>query len=386
MSLVILLKRKVVTKHFHSSNVFQAYSECAGERIIMGDQTSGEDIDGDEVMDTVIPCMDEVSPYDSSFPIKFLLNGLKSRTEQADRAVKAIYRTVAREASTLAQTGQALKKGCRYVLDVTDNTMEAIESGKIKLTTEKSGQMFAQIRESSGHYGSKLPIKREEFFRGIDTVQMANTMQMKALHNLVEGLIEQIEEIDHNVKDVLQGQQNDRIGLYYSGMMLFLEAQGVNDKEMKRALIIQSLRGLSEATFQLTLMLQSDVEYLVNRKYQFSKGKKVELIEERMQSIHQSFAFIHQATMLRAGIYCEQGEVVAMSTVFAEYARFIDETIAKNAGLLAQCDTSDSGTESGIWKTRANLKLDVADFIKQIKLPEKTFYLGVEMEEEAWQG
>ena len=85
--------------------------------------------------------------------------------------------------------------------------------------------------------------------------------------------------------------------------------------------------------------------------------------------------------MLRAGIYCDQGELAAMSTVLSEYSYFIEGTVSKNAGLLAQCDINDSGTDAGIWKSRANLKLDVAEFSKQIKSPQKTLYLGVSAEE-----
>lgn len=81
----------------------------------------------------------EVSPYDASYPIMLLSNSLKSRLIQADTAVKAIYRAVAKEAPVLAQAEQALKKGYRYVVDATESTLEAIDSGKIRLTTEKSG-------------------------------------------------------------------------------------------------------------------------------------------------------------------------------------------------------------------------------------------------------
>lgn len=55
-----------------------------------------------------------------------------------------------------------------------------------------------------------------------------------------------------------------------------------------------------------------------------------------------------------------------MSTVLNEYSYFIDSTIAKNAGILAQCDRTDAGTDKGVWKTRAKLKLDVSEFNKQL--------------------
>lgn len=241
--------------------------------------------------------------------------------------------------------------------------------------------MFAQIREANGHYGSKLPINRQDFRRGVDPVQMSNALQIKALQEQIQSIEDQISLIDRGVKDVLLGQQNDRIGLYYSGLALFLESRNVSKKELRTALVAQALRGLSEAAFQLTLTMQSDIQYLISGEYKAAKGKRVELIEKRMQGIHQSFAFIHQATMLRAGIYCEQGEMVAMSTVLNEYSHFIEGTVAKNAALLAQCDVSDSGTEAGVWKSRAHYKLNVAEFTKQIKSPEKIIYLGVSTED-----
>ena len=50
----------------------------------------------------------------------------------------------------VAQVREATKKGYKYVVDATESTLEAIDSGKIKLTTENSGKMYAQIREANG--------------------------------------------------------------------------------------------------------------------------------------------------------------------------------------------------------------------------------------------
>jgi len=239
-----------------------------------------------------------------------------------------------------------------------------------------------KVEKANGYYGSKLSIKKEVFAKGIDPIQMANALQMKALQEQVQQIADQIAVIDHSVREVIQGQQNDRIGLYYSGLTLYLEARNVNDPEMKKALIAQSLRALSEARFQLGLTMQSDIKYLADGEHKIGKGKSVELIDNRMDNIDQSFTFIHQATMLRAGIYCNEGELSAMSTVLKEYSYFIDSTVAKNAGLLAQCDITDTGTEKGVWKSRAKLKLDVSEFYKQLNVPEKTIYLGVSKENE----
>ena len=332
-------------------------------------------------MDLTNPAFDEVSPYSPAYPVELLSNGLKLKLAQAGIIAENVYRAVANTSPIAAQVREASKKGYRYVVDATESTLDAIESGKIKLTSEH-GNIYAQIRDSNGHYGSKLPIKKEVYAKGFDPIQMANALQMKALQEQVQHIANQIAVIDHSVREVIQGQQNDRIGLYYSGLTMYLEARNINNLEMKKALIAQSLRALSEARFQLGLTMQSDIKYLADGEYKIGKEKSVELIDSRIDNINQSFAFIHQATMLRAGIYCNESELSAMATVLNEYSYFIDCTVAKNANLLAQCDITDTGTEKGVWKSRAKLKLDVSEFYKQLNAPEKTIFLGVSKENE----
>jgi uncharacterized protein Smg (DUF494 family) len=326
--------------------------------------------------------MEEISPYDNAYPVKLLSNSLKSRFAKAQAASVDIYKAVAKVSPIVAQAQQSLKKGYRFVLDTTENTLEAIDTGKIKLTTDKTGKMFAQIREANGQFGSKIPIKKEHFRKGFDPVQMANMLQMMALQEQIQEIADQINVISYSVREVLQGQQNDRIGLYYSGLSLFLESRTIADSELKKVLISQSLKALSEATYQLSLTMQSNIQYLANKEYESDKKNRRKLMDEHVRNVNQSFAFIHRSTMLRAGIYCEQGELVAMATVLDGYSRFIEESVANNANLLSQCDQSDDGTVRGVWKSRAKLTLDMSDFLSQINMPDKTIYMGIEKENE----
>lgn len=150
---------------------------------------------------------EEISPYDASYPVILLSNGFKKRLAQAPIAANEVYKAVAKEAPILAQAQQSLNKGYRYVIDATESTLEAIESGKIKLTTDKFGKTFAQIRKENGQYGSKLPIKKELFRKGIDPIQMANALQMKALQELLQVIADQINMISHSIGAVLQGNK-----------------------------------------------------------------------------------------------------------------------------------------------------------------------------------
>ena len=161
--------------------------------------------------------------------------------------------------------------------------LKAIESGAVKLSVEKSGKMMAQIRDANGRYGEKLPIRKEYFKKGIDSAQMANALQMQALQEQLSQITDQIQVINHSVVRVLEGQQNDRIAQYYSGLALYAESRLVTDSAMQKALVAQSLKALAEATFELTLTMQSDIKHLANRDGKHVKGKRIEYIDEHMQ-------------------------------------------------------------------------------------------------------
>lgn len=326
-----------------------------------------------ECFDLTAPVICDVSPYERSYPIIRLTNALKQRINSAQQAVADVYEAVVQEAPFIAQAQQAMKKGVRYVVDVSDKTLESIETGKLKLTVE-NGNTYAQLK-ANGRYGTKLPIKRESLAQNIDPVQLATSMQLMALQDQIQGLSDQLYLIDRSVHEVLDGQHNDRIGLYFSGTALLLEAQGIANTSLQEALIAQALRSLSEASFQLSLTMQSDIRYLVTGGYKAEKGKSKIAIDERMQKINESFLYVHQAMLLKAAVYCEQGETAAMATVLSEYARFIDTTISRNAALLAQCDITDNGTENGTWQKRANLKLDVASITEALASHNQPLYL-----------
>ena len=331
------------------------------------------------VLDLAEPTPQEISPYDVSYPVVLLSNGIKRELTQAQIVAQNIYGAVVKQMPMLAEVQQAMQKGCRYVVDASESTLRAIESGALRLTQE-NGRTFAQLKVN-GKYGSKLPIKKEVFSKGIDPAQVANALQMQALQDQIQAVTDQLVLIEGSVRDVLQGQQNDRIGLYYSGLSLFLESRRVTDAGLRNALQAQALRSLTESTFQLKLTMESDIRYIEQKEYSKSKKESKVLLIERMKRINQGFAFIHQATMLRAGIYCDIGELASMAHVLEEYSGFIETVVKKNAGLLAQHDLHDDGTQTGLWAGRSQLTIDVAELSKALSSSSKVLYLGVAKEE-----
>ncbi len=320
---------------------------------------------------------DELSVYDTSYPIRLLSYGMETNQLTAQNFVHDIYQSIIKQSPIAMQVAQSTKKGFRLVVDAGDSMLSAIEQGKVKLSIEKSGKMVAQIRQANGQYGVKLPIKKEFFKKGIDPTQMANALQMQALQEQLVDIADQLNIINESVVRVIEGLQNDRIAQYYAGLALYAESRYISDDELKKSLIAQSLKLLTQSTFELTLTMNSAIKRLKSSERKELKGRRVENIDECMKEINQCFAFIHQSAMLRAGIYCIQNELPAMASVLKEYTSLIEDTIGTNASLLSQCDTRDDGTAEGIWQSRAKLKLNAADFAKQLNCGEKVLYLDV---------
>ncbi len=133
-----------------------------------------------EYTDLSVKSDEELSPYDSAYPIKYLYSGLKQRLDDSQQAAASIYRAVLKEVPAVEQVRQATRKGVRYVVDASDEMLRKLESGEIKLEITKAGKMTAQVKNGN-KLGQKLPIKREAFRKGIDVNDIAMALQMKAL-------------------------------------------------------------------------------------------------------------------------------------------------------------------------------------------------------------
>lgn len=54
-------------------------------------------------------------------------------------------------------------------------------------------------------------------------------MQMEAIKQQLQSIIESLKDIEGKVIEVIQGQRNDRIGLFYSGLSLYVESRERTD-------------------------------------------------------------------------------------------------------------------------------------------------------------
>lgn len=329
------------------------------------------------VIKKALPAELALSPYSTSYPLQVFTGAIDNQLEKTYQTAKHIYSSVVKQSPVFATLYSGGKKDIRLVVDASDQMLKAIKNGTIKLMTDRSGNSYAQVMNGNV-FGEHIPVKMESYSPGVNALQLANSLQMLAMQQQIESISQQIVQIDKRARSILTGQQNDRIGLYYSGVTQYLESTKISDPILKKQMIAQALRCLSEATYQLMITMQTEIKSLAEKEYAQLKGKSVAEIDEKMNVINQSFAFIHQASILRAGIYCQENEIEAMTTVLNEYSRFIGTTVERNVELLAQMDKNDFGTDNGIWMSRQVFSLDISAFANQIEKQDKIVYIGTE--------
>ena len=315
------------------------------------------------------------SLYDDSLPMKILEQAFEMQVEKAEKATNKLVSDVLKTQQYGPHKLSEGKEKMRLVVDGSDDLIKDYQNGVIKLAKEK-GHVVAQIK-NNGKYGPKLPIKEETYLDGPNSLEIMNACQLKNIADSLQELSNQMLAIDENIKEVLRGQQNDRLGLYYSGVSLYLEANRVSDPAFKNSLISQSLKALSDANYQLVLTMQSDIQYLARREYESDKRHKFNLMNEKINNINKAFSAIHQATLMKAGIYCQCGEINAMTSVFNEYALFIQNTIVPNAKILTQCDVNDTGKLDGTWSSRSLLLEKVTKVVNQLNIPGDEMYIEI---------
>ena len=314
---------------------------------------------------------DALSLFDEQFSISDFQEAIETE-EVASDSIKAAVRKAVKNATDL--TGE--EDGSRYIVEMEDGIKDAINSGKIKLDTNASGEIFAQLRDDKGHYGQKLPIKEELIEQGVSVEEVELALQMDIIRDQLKEIISALSSIESRVTEVLQGQHNDRLGLFYSGLSLYIEARSISDDVLRRQLTAQALKSLSDANSQMIQELRTSVEYLITEKYKKSK-KITDKIDEQLSIIHQCYDIVYRASFLKAAIYHENGEIPAMLTAIDEYGRFVEKMIVPYAGKLSELDRHDQFIEKGTWGAISHTLIGCKE-LKQRITQNHTYYLTLE--------
>lgn len=315
--------------------------------------------------------------YDAQFESLSLIRVNKEKQAEADNVISLVTKAMV-DKGIIDKLPKKKNKEYDYVVQMTDELKQAIDKGEIKFDVGKDGRIFAQLREK-GKYGKKLSITKVLKDEGVEPQEFTNALQVKSMQQQLEEMAQTLENIEETVNEVKQGQQDDRIGLFYSGMNMYLEGRLLNDPDLRKYVTSQALQSISNSNAQLIQQIQSDRNYLLSGSYKKKKGKSYEELQSRMESVNRAFEFIYQSTMLKAAIYYDQNELQSMLMVLNEYKRFIEKVILPVAPQLNEFDEDSKMIETK-WERRAD-SLTYAERISEQISHANNYYLEYKEEQ-----
>lgn len=261
----------------------------------------------------------------------------------------------------------------QYSVVMDDSIKEGLADGSIKLDTSKEGKVFAQVRRN-GKFGEKLEIQEELKNEGITDFQMEMAIQSALIQEALLAIVNTLQDIQDSITDIKIGQVNDRIGLYYSGLNMFIEASTVKNENLRHLMLSQALKSLNDSNAQMTQGFRDCIQYLTQKQFNNHKGNRTRLIDEKMAEINYYYQMIHKAQTLKAYIYYENNELDTMALTFKEYGKLIENLVIPNEGLLREYDKTDTYLQNGTWEKRAKNLLDI-NKLAELPAPKSVYYI-----------
>ena len=279
--------------------------------------------------------------FDSQFSVSKLAEAVNCSDNKSKETIGA-----ARDAVRKTINSDDGKK--KFYVDIPEDVEEALESGEVKFIEGKNGKHYAQLRKKDGKFGEKLSINEELEEHDVSFDELKLAIQMEAIAEQLKSVIKTLEEIESQIADVRMDQRNDRVGLFYSGMSLYIEATQVNDEGLKKLLMAQALKSINDSNSQMIQNIRSSVDFLVNSKYKKRKDS-IKLIDDNLLDIKQCYEIVYRSAIMKALIYQNCGEIKAMALSLDEYSRFISSLILPYTGVLSELDKDSKFIAKGPW-------------------------------------
>ena len=219
---------------------------------------------------------------------------------------------------------------------------------------DHDGFFRALVKDDKGKIREQALLKKENVPQGIDMTQMAMAMQGMAIQQQLSDISEKLDMVFDAINDVRAGQNNDRLGLYYSAENLFREAQKINDSNRREQITIAALSNLSTSIEQIKQTTFYEIGK-VSENYDLKNHKFKRVIkQEEITEIKRNFQVLHKAITLKVAIYCYTGEYNAAVYTLLEYKNFLRLSLSdKNSEALYYSDSQEKSLQ-GFWNIKQN--------------------------------
>ncbi len=285
----------------------------------------------------------------------YITNVISEVEDKKKGNIKKIINNLASASPLFAALYEGLKTNERVIIEISDEAKRKLASGEWSWANAKDNDGFfrAFIRDDKGIVEQAL-LKKEDVCNGVNVGQMAMAMQAMAIQKQLTDISEKLDVIFDGINDLKMGQQNDRLGLYYSAEFMYREALKVNDPILQKSMIAQALSNLGISLEQIKQTTLYDIHKIRTKYSPESQTFKGQIKQEDILEIKKNFQVIHKAVALKTAIFCNSGELNSAICALLEYRDFLIASLNQKRGEALYYADLNEKSLLGFWDVRKN--------------------------------
>lgn len=254
------------------------------------------------------------------------------------------------------------KGNTEYVANLSDYAKEKLKSGEWALGIKKdTGETYAVIKDTAtGRNKSILTLDAKV------VKDLGNLPQLSAIQGQLSAITERIENLNHLVERVEQGQYNDRYAGFFSSRQLIVEALAANDEILRKELLISAIKTNNDTIAKLMFAINQDTIYFIDIK---TKSKDAHRIENLLQN---SIGYLNSSVQLNLIAYTAMGEEQSILATLINYQSFIEQTLLREINgtgrtIAWKIDNAHKGNDGKFNEISIDVSSKISTLVEQIE-------------------
>ncbi|HFU4564289.1 hypothetical protein P4L07_24955 [Bacillus cereus] len=258
---------------------------------------------------------------------------------------------------------RAIEKDGFYRVIIPKDISKRLEDGSAEWNFDKTGMQLPTIKDQKGSFICQARLEEA------DPTNFSNVNNI-ALQSTIAAVLEQLELLNEQVADVLQGQLTDRMGIIKGAVDTYKQALLVNDITVRNQLLTQAVSELNKGRRQLIESLESKTKFINKlpqssfKQFFYSIINKIDInkIETKFLETQLIFDNIIKSSNYIALVYEELGEVNALQESFPPLKECIKEYSSKMRKVAEFLPYNSNSESQDSWYKNPETIIEMIDF------------------------
>lgn len=229
---------------------------------------------------------------------------------------------------------------------------KGLDNGSLKLFTTKDGKILAELwNPRTKQFAGHLELEKVQV-----TPNLANALTNFAMQMQMAQILEQLGEITQAMRDILRGQENDRLAEAYACRQNLLTALMITEPWLKYQALLHIAQSSEAARQKLMLSQKDTLDFIENQPEdligKILKGASPTKIEEAMDKLCVGLDAINSASITEAMTYLEMNEPEAAARSLTVYSEYLSNSYARPK--MVELLDLNAGLPGSYWSEKLN--------------------------------